>query len=283
MAAVEGMGRCRDRGQNAAGVGASFELDTGDGVGNAEGYAHKTVRRCPAVLPVGAAAGYRTPPVARESKEQRSARFARLVGGVLAAHPDAHCALRYRGPYQLLAATILSAQCTDKMVNSVTPRLFSRYPTVRDLAEANTGDVEAIIRSTGFFRSKARSLVGMATAVVERHGGKIPKTLDALVGLPGVGRKTANVILGNAFGIPGLVVDTHVGRIARRFGLTRAEDPVKVETALMRIVPEHDWTQFSHAMIFHGRRICPARKPRCELCSLRADCSFAKRVEKKER
>ena len=214
--------------------------------------------------------------MARETKTALSARAHRLVDALLAAHPDAHCELRHRSAYQLLAATILSAQCTDKMVNSVTPKLFARYPGVKQLAAADPTELEAIIRSTGFYRSKTRSLLGMARALVERHGGRIPRSMDALVRLPGVGRKTANVILGNAFGVPGVVVDTHVGRIARRLGLTSQEDPEKVERALMELVPQRHWTQLSHALIFHGRRICGARKPRCGECPVREDCRYFK-------
>jgi len=211
----------------------------------------------------------------RESRDQRNARAQRLVKGLLAAHPDARCELRHRNAYQLLVATILSAQCTDKMVNSVTPKLFARYPDPKQLAVADAAEVEALIRPTGFYRSKTRSLLGMARAVVEEHGGRIPRNMGDLVRLPGVGRKTANVVLGNAFGVPGIVVDTHVGRIARRLGLTRNEDPEKVERDLMELVPERYWTRISHALIFHGRRVCSARKPRCEECPVLADCPYA--------
>ena len=200
-----------------------------------------------------------------------------MVTALLAAHPDAHCELRHRNAYQLLVATILSPQCTDKMVNSITPKVFARYPAVKQLAAADPAELEGIIRPTGFFRSKTRSLLGMARAVVERHRGRIPRSMDELVRLPGVGRKTANVILGNAFGVPGMVVDTHVGRIARRLGLTKNEDPEKVERDLMELVPQQHWTQLSHALIFHGRRICGARKPRCEVCPVSAECPYAKR------
>lgn len=214
--------------------------------------------------------------MARETKAELSARVHRLVGALLAAHPDAHCELRHRSAYQLLVATILSAQCTDKMVNSVTPKVFARYPSAKQLAAAEAVELEALIRPTGFYRSKARSLLGMARAVVERHGGRLPRSMEELVRLPGVGRKTANVILGNVFGIPGIVVDTHVGRIARRLGLTRNEDPEKVERDLMALVPEQHWTQLSHALIFHGRRICGARDPHCDKCPVRADCRYKK-------
>jgi endonuclease-3 len=215
--------------------------------------------------------------MAREIKAELSVRARRLVKALLAAHPDARCELRHRNAYQLLVATILSAQCTDKMVNTVTPNVFARYPSAKQLAAADPIELEALIRPTGFYRNKARSLLGMARAVVERHGGRIPRSMDDLVGLPGVGRKTANVILGNVFGVPGVVVDTHVGRIARRLGLTRNEDPEKVERDLMNLVPQQHWTQLSHALIFHGRRICGARDPRCEECPVRVDCQYAKR------
>ena len=221
--------------------------------------------------------------MARETRGERNARAKRLVKGLLAAHPDARCELRHRSAYQLLVATILSAQCTDKMVNSVTPKLFARYPGPKQLAAAELGELEALIRPTGFYRSKARSLLGMAAAVVETHGGRIPREMDDLVRLPGVGRKTANVVLGNAFGVPGVVVDTHVGRIARRLGLTRNEDPEKVERDLMELVPKRYWTGLSHALIFHGRRICGARKPRCEECPVRPDCRYAASRKPRER
>ena len=188
-------------------------------------------------------------------------------------YPDAHCELDYRSPLQLLIATILSAQCTDKRVNLVTPAVFKRFPTVSALADANPEELEDLIRSTGFFRNKTKSLLGMARALTERHGGEVPASMDDLTALPGVGRKTANVILGNAFEInEGVVVDTHVGRLARRLGLTREEDPVKVEQRLMQLFPRKDWALLSHLLIFHGRRICIARSPKCEQCVLSDIC-----------
>jgi endonuclease-3 len=191
-------------------------------------------------------------------------------------HPDAHCELDHGSAYELLAATILSAQCTDARVNMVTPSLFARYPDPQALAGAAPGDVEEIIRSTGFFRNKARSLVGMAQAVVQRHGGEIPRTMDELRVLPGVGRKTANVILGNAFGMnEGVTVDTHVGRIARLLRLTKHDDPEKVERDLMALFPRQDWALLSHLLIFHGRRTCIARRPRCGECVLHDLCPSA--------
>lgn len=195
---------------------------------------------------------------------------------LLVEYPDAHCELDFATPLQLLEATILSAQCTDKRVNMVTPELFKRYPTAAALADAEMEALEEVIRSTGFYRNKAKSLVGMAQALVDDHGGEVPRTMAELIKLPGVGRKTANVILGNAFGInEGIVVDTHVARLATRFGFTDETDPVKVEKALLPLFPKDSWTKFSHLLIWHGRRTCDARKPRCESCSLRDICPSA--------
>lgn len=188
-------------------------------------------------------------------------------------YPDAHCELDHENPFQLLAATILSAQCTDKRVNEVTPELFREYPSPAALAGADPAALETLIRPTGFFRNKTKSLLGMANGVVERFRGKVPRTLDELITLPGVGRKTANVILGVAFDSPeGVVVDTHVGRVSRRLGLTKHDDPVKVEQDLMREFPRDDWTALSHLLIFHGRRVCVARRPRCAACVLNDIC-----------
>jgi len=193
-------------------------------------------------------------------------------------YPDAHCELDFKSPYQLLVATILSAQCTDKRVNMVTPGLFAAYPTPKKLAEAPPEKVEELIKSTGFFRAKAKSLQGMSAALVERHRGKVPDTMQELTALRGVGRKTANVVLGNAFEkSEGIVVDTHVGRVSVRLGLTKETDPVKVEEKLMGLVPRRDWTIFSLLLIFHGRRVCVARLPRCGECVL-ADVCPARRV-----
>ena len=202
---------------------------------------------------------------------------ARVVWDTLAAlYPDAHCELDHRNAFELLAATILSAQCTDKRVNMVTPALFRAYPDARALAAARQEDVEAIVQSTGFFRSKAKNLIAMAGALVDHHGGEVPAAMDALTPLAGVGRKTANVVLGNAFGINvGVVVDTHVARIARRLGLTRHDDPLKIERDLMALFPRDDWTLLSHRLIWHGRRLCDARKPRCGACPLVARCPSA--------
>ncbi len=188
-------------------------------------------------------------------------------------YPDAHCELDFKTPLQLLIATILSAQCTDKRVNLVTPAVFAKYPTARSLAEAEAEQVEELIKSTGFFRNKTRSLIGMAKGVSESHKGEVPRTMDELVTLPGVGRKTANVILGNAYDTnEGVVVDTHVGRVSLRLGLTTATDPVKAEQELMPLFPRKNWAMLSHLLIFHGRRICVARVPKCEICPLNDIC-----------
>jgi endonuclease-3 len=189
------------------------------------------------------------------------------------AYPDAHCALDFTNPYQLTVATILSAQCTDKRVNMVTPTLFAKYPSSKELAAAKPEELEEIIKSTGFFRSKTKSLIGMATAVDEKHSGEIPREMDALVKLPGVGRKTANVVLGNAFDTNvGVVVDTHVTRVSQRLALTKQTDPVKIEQDLMKLFPQEGWTMLSHLFIEHGRQVCDARKPKCEICPLSDLC-----------
>ena len=187
-------------------------------------------------------------------------------------YPDAKCALDYGNPLQLLIATILSAQCTDARVNMVTPALFARYRSARDYAEADPRELESRIQSTGFFRSKTKSIMAACRTIVDKHGGKVPGSLEELVALPGVGRKTANVVLGNAFGVPGITVDTHVGRVSRRLGLTKHNDADQVEQDLMRLIPAKDWTTFSHRMIFHGRQVCFARKPLCEQCRLADIC-----------
>lgn len=192
------------------------------------------------------------------------------------AYPEAHCELDHGSPFELAVATILSAQCTDKRVNLVTPELFRRWPNAAALARAPREEIETVIHSTGFFRNKAKSLLGLAEALLARHGGEVPAEMEALVRLPGVGRKTANVILGNAFGInEGVVVDTHVQRLAVRFGITRETDPVKVERALMPLFPREGWAMLSHLLIFHGRRVCDARKPRCGECPLADICPSA--------
>ena len=197
----------------------------------------------------------------------------RVCAALKRAYPEAVCALTHANPYELLVATILSAQCTDARVNMVTPELFHRFPNPASLATAQPGDLEALIRSTGFFRAKARNLLAMAKQVVEHHDGEIPRDLDALTALAGVGRKTANVVLGTAFGIAkGIVVDTHVKRLAKRLGLTSKITPEKIERDLMQIVPRSQWVDLSHRFIQHGRRVCLARRPRCDECSLAAVC-----------
>ncbi len=187
-------------------------------------------------------------------------------------YPDAHCELDFADPYQLLVATVLSAQTTDVSVNGVTPTLFARYPDAAALAGARREDVEEIIRPTGFYRAKTESLLKLGAALVERFDGQVPGRLTDLVTLPGVGRKTANVVLGNAFGVPGITVDTHVGRLVRRFGWTEETDPVKVEAVIAGLIPRADWTRLSHELIFHGRRTCHARRPACGACPLTRLC-----------
>jgi endonuclease-3 len=204
---------------------------------------------------------------------RKKARAIEVFARLKRAYPDAHVELDYETPLQLLMATILSAQCTDKRVNMVTPSLFKRFPTAQALADAQQEELEEMIKSTGFFRNKSKSLIGLGKALVERHGGAVPDSMETLVKLPGVGRKTANVILGNAFGKnEGVVVDTHVGRLSLRLGLTRETDPVKVERELMPLIPREDWTMLAHVLVFHGRRICYARTPKCEICVLSEIC-----------
>jgi len=203
-----------------------------------------------------------------------------VIPRLKAEYPDAQTELDWTNPLELLVATILSAQTTDVRVNGVTKTLFDKYRTAADYAEADPGELEEDIRPTGFYRNKARSLRGMAQALVEEHGGEVPRTMPELVALPGVGRKTANVVLGNAFGIDeGVVVDTHVRRVSNRLGLTEEQDPEKIERDLMAVVPREDWTVFSHLLIFHGRRICKARKPDCLNCPLNDICPSAQNYE----
>lgn len=209
----------------------------------------------------------------RESASARRDRAATLAERLARAYPRATCSLDFDSPFQLLVATILSAQCTDKRVNAVTPALFARWPDPAALAKASPRNLEAVIRSTGFFRAKARSILGCCAALVARHDGEVPRTLEELVRLPGVGRKTANVVMGSAFGIAsGVVVDTHVGRISRRLGLTRHTDAVRAERDLVRTVPESHWIAFSHRLIEHGRMICTARVARCDACPVADLC-----------
>lgn len=200
---------------------------------------------------------------------------ARLVYRLLKKrHSDAHCELNFKTPIDLLVATVLSAQCTDKRVNAVTKELFKQCRTAKDYVSISQAKLESIIRSTGFFRQKAKSIKGAMAAIVESHGGKVPQTMEELVKLPGVGRKTANVVLGNAYDIPGMPVDTHVIRLSNRIGLASGVDAVKIEDVLTKLIPQKDWTLFSHVMIFHGRRVCSARKPQCDKCPVAALCDY---------
>ena len=202
---------------------------------------------------------------------------ARLVYEALSAlYPDAHCELDHQGAWQLLVATVLSAQCTDRRVNMVTPRLFATWPGPAELAAAPQEELEEVIRATGFFRNKARNLIAMAGAIADRFTGRVPGTMGELVQLPGVGRKTANVVLGNALGMnEGVVVDTHVQRLSARLGLTRETDPARIELVLMSLFPREHWTMLSHLLIWHGRRVCDARRPKCEQCVLARTCPSA--------
>ena len=199
-------------------------------------------------------------------------RARRMHRALTETHPDAHCELDFTKPLELAVATILSAQTTDVRVNEVTPALFAKYRTAADYAGADRAELEEMLRPTGFFRNKTSSLIGLGQALVEKHGGVVPRKLEQLVELPGIGRKTANVILGNAYGVPGITVDTHFGRLVRRFGWTTEEDPVKVEHAVGALIPRKDWTMLSHRVIFHGRRVCHARKPACGACTLSRWC-----------
>lgn len=208
----------------------------------------------------------------REAKADKVARAQRIADELRRLYP-AQCALTHSNPLQLLVATILSAQCTDERVNLVTPALFAKYPDANAFASGKQRDVEKLIHSTGFFRAKAKNILGATRAIIRDHGGEVPQSLAELVALPGIGRKTANVVLGTAFGrAEGVVVDTHVGRLARRMGLTRNQDAVKVERDLIGLLPQSEWIEFAHRMIWHGRRICMARKPLCESCTIRAEC-----------
>jgi endonuclease-3 len=203
-----------------------------------------------------------------------------ILTALKSAYPDAHCELNFSNPLQLLVATILSAQCTDKRVNLVTADLFRKYRSAADFAEAPLSELEAAIKSTGFFRNKAKNIQGACRALVSRHGGEVPRTMAELTALDGVGRKTANVVLGNAFGMnEGVVVDTHVARLSVRLGITKETDPEKIEPVLMALVPRADWTLLSHWLIWHGRRRCAARKPDCSGCEIRAWCPSAGKVD----
>lgn len=218
----------------------------------------------------------RTSSPAPTSAAARAARVKSICAALRATYPDAHCQLHYRNPLELLIATILSAQCTDVRVNQVTASLFQKYRCAADYADAPQAELEKDIQSTGFYRNKAKNIQAACRALVERHGGQVPRTMEALTALAGVGRKTANVVLGNAFGLnEGIVVDTHVSRLAARLKLTREKDPEKIERDLMALVPQEDWTLFSHWLIWHGRRRCAARKPDCAHCEIRALCPSA--------
>ena len=203
------------------------------------------------------------------AQKKRVRRLLRLLAKL---YPETRTALEYRSPVQLLVATILSAQCTDVRVNMVTPALFKRFPDAAAFAKAKRSDIEEMIKSTGFFRNKARHIQESCRAIVEQFNGEVPRTLDELVKLRGIGRKTANVVLGDAFGVPGITVDTHVGRLSRRLGLTKHTDPEKVERDLMILIPRTVWIPFSHRLIYHGRQVCFARKPKCDECTLAEIC-----------
>ena len=209
----------------------------------------------------------------RESFADLQARTGEILAGLRKAYPDAHCELNFSSPLELLVATILSAQCTDKRVNIVTGELFKKFRTARDYADASLAEIEEVVKSTGFFRNKAKNIQACCRKLVERHGGEVPRTMGELHALDGVGRKTANVVLGNAFNLNvGVVVDTHVSRLSQRLGLTRERTPEKIELALMKLVPQADWTLLSHWLIWHGRRRCGARKPDCVSCEIRRLC-----------
>lgn len=222
----------------------------------------------------------RRPVSLAESTQQRKRRSKRILGALRELYPEADCALRHTNPFQLLIATILSAQSTDETVNKVTPVLFERYPSASELARANPEEIEKIVHPTGFFRQKTKSILGASKKIVEQFGGAVPRTIDELTTLPGVARKTANVVLGTAFGInEGVVVDTHIGRLACRLGLTwnakNDKDAVKIERDLMETIPQKDWTYLGHALIWHGRKVCSARKPDCDNCVLAKHCPSA--------
>ena len=210
----------------------------------------------------------------KETLTEKRARAAQVFGVLRASYPEVRCTLDHRTPFQLLIMTILAAQCTDARVNVVAKDLFRKYPGPEDFLKAPRKEVEDAIRSTGFFRNKAKNILGACALIVEEHGGKVPGTMEELLGLPGVGRKTANVVLGECFGGAGVVVDTHCGRLARRLGFTRETDPVKVERALMKVWAKEAWTLFSHLMVFHGRAVCMARGPRCSACPVAGLCPF---------
>ncbi len=214
----------------------------------------------------------------KESREARKTRVLKIIKNLRKAYPDAHCELNFTSPMELLAATILSAQCTDKRVNRVTPALFKRYKNPREFAGAKPEELEELIRSTGFYKNKARNIIAAAQKIERDHGGRVPATMEALTGLAGVGRKTANVLLGNAFGIPGIPVDTHMLRVNKRLGISSKADAVKMEYELMPLVPQKEWTDYSHLIIFHGRSRCYARKPECSKCEIFEFCPSGKKL-----
>jgi len=219
--------------------------------------------------------------MSRETATARAARTRKIIAGLQATYPDAHCELNFANPLQLLIATILSAQCTDQRVNLVTAKLFVKYRSAKDFANADLAELEQSVRTAGFFRNKAKNIQACCRALVTNHGGEVPRTMDELTALDGVGRKTANVVLGNAFGINvGIVVDTHVTRLANRLNLTQQSDAVKIEEALLPLVPRAQWTMFSHWLIWHGRRRCGARKPDCARCEIAKLCPSAGKASK---
>ena len=221
---------------------------------------------------IGAKAGARSEARVGLKLEAERKRMAEILKVLKREYPESQCSLVYKTPFQLLIATILSAQCTDERVNQVTPELFRNFPGPQEMAEAKIRELEKLVQTTGFFRSKAKSLLETSQAIVKQHGGKVPMELDQLIKLRGVGRNTANVVLGVAFGVPGLVVDTHVKRLSNRMGFTRSSDPVKIEQELMKLVSKEDWSLYAHLLIDHGRAICTARKAKCEECVISRFC-----------
>lgn len=213
----------------------------------------------------------------RESAARRATRATRIRKQLANSYPDADCALRYTSPFELLIATILSAQCTDEKVNEVTAVLFRDHGNAKALADADPAGIEEIVHATGFYRQKTKSIQSASRELCERFGGEVPKTLDELTSLRGVARKTANVVLGNCFGVPGLAIDTHMKRVNQRLGLTAQDDPNKIEQELMKLIPEADWTRYTHRVIHHGRVCCDAKRPRCEACPLADDCPWPRR------
>ena len=219
----------------------------------------------------------------RENKAERKKRAQRIARALRRAHPEAKCALHFESPFQLLVATILSAQCTDEMVNRVTAGLFAEYASPEALADAEPGEIERLVRRTGFFRQKAQSIQSASRDIAEKFGGEVPRTLEDLLTLRGVARKTANLVLGTAFGVPGLAVDTHMKRVNRRLGLSSEDDPVKIERDLMDLVCREEWTDYTLRVIQHGRECCDARRPRCEACPLRSHCPFPGSAQRQAR